>query len=254
MILDCRASTFLDATRRDEWPRNVHTHAPRMRNVVVVLCLAAVGCAPSLEPVVVMDGGRVSDASGPTKPTPAEQAIADGFVALGKKDGVTLYKREAERGLEFAVEGDLPASPERVRRVLIDYPAHKKWQERVAECKVLASGDDWADVYERLSLPMLDDRDYTLHVTWGNDADVLWSRFTVANDKGPPEVDGVVRVTLHDGSWTFAPIHEGKGTHAFYRFHLDIDSSFAQTLGSGSAQGEMIQLFALITAQLPSYP
>lgn len=222
--------------------------------VVAAVCLAVAGCAPSLDPVVVNDAGKVPTTPGePSTPTPAEQAIADGFVPLGVKDGVTLYKRDAERGLEFAVEGDLPASPDRVRRVLIDYPAHTKWQERLAECKVLAKGDDWADVYERLSLPMLDDRDYTLHVTWGSDGDVLWSRFTTANDKGPAPIDGVVRVTLHDGSWTFTPAGEGK-THAFYRFHLDIDSSFAQTLGSGSAQGEMIDLFAQITAQLPSYP
>ncbi|MFO0616399.1 MAG: hypothetical protein U0414_27655 [Polyangiaceae bacterium] len=225
-----------------------------MRSLVVAfLGLTTVACAPSLEAVVVTDGGKVPDGATST-PTPAQRAVAEGFVALGKKDGVTLYKREAERGLEFAVEGDLPASPERVRRVMLDYPAHTKWQERLAECKVLARGDDWADVYERLSLPMLDDRDYTLHVTWGADGDVLWSRFTTANDKGPPEVDGVVRVTLHEGSWTFAPIQEGKATHAFYRFHLDIDSSFAQSLGSGSAQGEMIDLFAQITAELPSYP
>lgn len=225
--------------------------------LAVALCLAVVGCAPSLEPVVIVDAGKVSSSSSgdaPAKPTPAEQAVADGFVPLGKKDGVTLFKRDAERGLEFAVEGELPASPERVRRVLIDYPAHTKWQERLAECKVLAKGDDWADVYERLSLPMLDDRDYTLHVTWGSDGDVLWSRFSAANDKGPPPIDGVVRVTLHDGSWTFTPEDDGKKTRAFYRFHLDIDSSFAQTLGSGSAQGEMIELFALIAAQLPSYP
>ena len=108
--------------------------------IVAVVCLAVAGCAPSLEPVVIQDAGKVvpSSSGEPAKPTPAEQAVADGFVPLGKKDGVTLFKRDAERGLEFAVEGELPASPERVRRVLIDYPAHTKWQERLAEDGVVS--------------------------------------------------------------------------------------------------------------------
>lgn len=228
-----------------------------MRHSLLALaCIVAAGCAPSLDAVVV-DSGKaapVGSSADKPKPTPAEAAVAEGFVALGQKDGVTLYKREAERGLEFAVEGDLPASPDRVRRVLLDYPAHKKWQERVIEIKVVAKGDDWADVYERLTLPMLDDRDYTLHVTWGSDGDTLWSRFALANERGPAPVDGVVRVPLHDGAWTFIPRDGGEKTHAFYRFHLDIDSSFADALGNGPAQSEMIELFALITKQLPNYP
>lgn len=212
------------------------------------------GCGPSLEPVVVTPVAVASAGEAPVKPTPAQLAVAEGFVPLGKSKGITIYERDADRGIELAVEGDLPGSPERVRRILLDYPAHKQWQERLAMCEVLEAGDDSLVVYERLALPMIDDRDYTLRVTWGSDGDALWSRFTIAPpDKGPPPVDGVVRVTLHDGSWTFTPRDGGVATHAFYRFHLDIDSSL-QSLGGGAAQEDLIDLFADIAAQLPNYP
>lgn len=218
-----------------------------------VLLALLVGCGPSLEPVVVTPVAVASAGEAPVKPTPAQAAVAEGFVPLGKSKGITIYERDAERGIELAVEGELPGSPDRIRRILLDYPAHKKWQERLAECEVLETSDDSKLVYERLSLPMIDDRDYTLRVTWGSDGDALWSRFTIAPDKGPPPIDGVVRVTLHDGAWTFTPREGGTATHAFYRFHLDIDSSL-QSLGGGAAQEDLIDLFADIAAQLPNYP
>jgi hypothetical protein len=206
-------------------------------------CLFVTGCGPSLVPVAA-----------PAASTPAEALIADGFVALGRHDAIVLYKRERPSGFELAGEGDIPAPPERVRRVLLDYPGYKKWQDHLAECNVVGKGDDWLDVYQRLGLAVIDDRDYTLHVTWGDDAGTLWTKFETTTKSGPPPVDGVVRMHAYTGGWRLAPIQSGAATHAVYRFYIDLETDLTKVMGTGQAESGVVQLFADVTAQLPNYP
>jgi hypothetical protein len=187
-------------------------------------------------------------------PKPASALADEGFVLLGDEKGVKIYRREKRPGIEFAIEGSFAASPERVRRVLVDYPNHRKWQKHLKENRVLTRGDHALDVYQRLDLPVLDDRDFTLHVTWGDEGDVLWTRFVAANDRGPAPVKGVTRVTDHDGAWRLEPTEGGKTTHAVYRFHLDLAGSFPAWMGKGQAASDLREFFAAITKQLPDYP
>lgn len=217
-----------------------------MTRMLTLLLVGIAACGPALDPAA------------PSAHAPAGSAmdklLAEGFSLLGTKDGVTLLHRQRTAGLELAAEGELPASPERVERVLLDYPAHKSWQGHLAECKVLAQGPDWLDVYERLSLPMLDDRDYTLHVTWGLDGGARWMRFKATLDDGPPPVEDVVRLGIHEGEWRLEPMEGETRTRALYRFRLDIQSDLADAMGGGQAQSDLVDLFAQIAAQLPRYP
>jgi hypothetical protein len=186
-------------------------------------------------------------------PAPASALASEGFVFIGEDKGVKVYRREKRHGIELAAEGNLAASPERVRRVLTDYPSHQKWQKHLKENRILGKGDNFLDVYQRLDLPVLDDRDFTLHVTWGNESDVHWMRFATANEKGPAPVKGVVRVTDHEGGWRLEPTEGGKGTHAVYRFYLDLAGSFPAWMGKGQATSDIPELFVNITKQLPNY-
>ena len=186
-------------------------------------------------------------------PPAASALVGEGFVLVGEEKGVKIYRREKRPGIELAAEGTLGAAPERVRRVLIDYPSHQRWQKHLKENRVLARGDGFLDVYQRLDLPVLDDRDFTLHVTWGNDAEVFWMRFAVANERGPAPVRGVVRVTEQEGGWRLEPADGGMATHAVYRFHLDLAGSFPSWMGKGQATSDLAELFGNITRQLPSY-
>jgi len=178
----------------------------------------------------------------------------DGFALIAEKNGVKVYRREKRPGIELAAEGNIAASPERIRRVLIDYPHHPAWQKHLKENRVLAHGDGFLDVYQRLDLPVLDDRDFTLHVTWGDEGPLAWMRFVAANDRGPAPVRGVVRVTQHEGGWRLEPIEGGRSTHAVYRFYLDLAGSFPAWMGKGQAANDLPELFANITKQLPGYP
>ena len=187
-------------------------------------------------------------------PAAASALASEGFEPLGERRGVKVHRRQPKAGIELAVEGVLAGSPERVLRVLTDYAAHARWQKRLEEQRILASGDSFVDVYERLDLPVLSDRDFVVHVTWGAEGELRWMRFVAATSGGPPPVDGVVRVTTHSGSWRLEPTSGGTKTYAVYRFHLDLAGSFPSWLGSGRATDELPDLFDNIDAELPRYP
>ncbi|MEO7329951.1 MAG: START domain-containing protein [Minicystis sp.] len=210
--------------------------------------------SPSVADALSPSAAVTAAAPGPTTaPSPESTLLAEGFVLLSDEHGVKVYRREKRPGLELAGVGDLAAPPAQVRRVLIDYPNHKRWQKYLAENKILAQSPNDLFVYQRLSLPVIDDRDFTLHVTWGSEGDVLWMRFASAPDRGPPPVPGVVRVTEHDGGWRLEAREGGKVTHGVYRFHLDLAGSVPTWLGKGGAAEDVARLFQNIDKQLPLY-
>lgn len=221
--------------------------------------LFALLASASLVGIVSLAGAAPPDSPAPASPErlgappPASGLAGEGFALVGEAKGVKVYRREKRPGIELAAEGKIAASPERVRRVLIDYPSHTRWQKHLKENRVLAFGEGSLDVYQRLSLPVLDDRDFTLHVTWGKDADVLWTHFAIANDRGPAPVSGVVRVTQQEGGWRLEPADGGSATHAVYRCYIDLAGSFPAWMGKGQATDDLPELFASITGQLPSY-
>lgn len=185
-------------------------------------------------------------------PAPASALAAEGFTLVGEEKGVRVYSREKRAGVEFAAEASLPAPPDQVGRALVDYSNHSKWQKHLKENKVLARGADSVVVYQRLDLPVIDDRDFTLQVTWGAEGPIRWIRFVTANERGPKPVSGVVRVNAHEGGWRLEP--EGaSGTHAVYRFHLDIAGSVPSWLGKGQAKDDIVDFFERLKQQLPSY-
>lgn len=187
-------------------------------------------------------------------PPPASALANEGFVLIHEDGGVKVYQRDKRAGLEFAAEGSFAASPERVRKVLLDYPSYGKWQKHFKEVRVLGRGADFVDVYQRMSVPVIDDRDYTLHVTWGDDAGVLWTRFATANDRGPAPVPGVVRVTDHSGAFRLEPADGGKSTRAVYRFHIDMAGSVPAWMAKSQASKDIAGFFVAVAKQLPNYP
>src|SRR4051812_9387354 len=66
------------------------------------------------------------------------------------------------------------------------------------------------DVYQRLHLPMLDDRDFAMHVTWNKSGDGREIHFSTMNDKCPAPPDkGVTRVPLHEAAGCSSPSRVG---------------------------------------------
>jgi hypothetical protein len=175
---------------------------------------------------------------------------AEGFYPIEERNGVQVFRKDTSHGIELGAEGDLPAPPDQVMRVLLDYDNHPKWVRGLKESRVLGRGDNWVDVYQKLNLPIISDRDFTLHVTHGEKGATRWLRFATANDKGPPPHKGVIRVDVHEGGWQLEPIDNGRSTHAVYQFHLDLAGSIPSWMGRGRAGRDMPTLFESIRKQL----
>ena len=183
----------------------------------------------------------------------AQNLASSGYVAIHDDKGVRVYKRAGTHSIDFAAEGDISAPPERVLKVLLDYGSHPKWVNHLAESRVLATSPFSELVYQRLSLPIIDDRDYTLLVTWGEDGPSRWMRFSTANDRGPAHRSGIVRVNLHEGGWRLEPIDGGRATHATYQFRLDLAGSLPGWMGRGRAGKDIPALFENIRNQIRYY-
>jgi len=175
------------------------------------------------------------------------------FHQMAQEHGVTVYKNDRMSGIALTAEGDLPESPDKVRRVLTDYASHPKWNKHLKESRVLSHGDDWLLVYQRLKLPMLDDRDFTLKVRWGRKDTAEWLEFRADNADGPRPRDGVVRINTHEGLWELTPIDGGRRTHARYFFHLDLAGSLPGWMARGKAGKDVPHLFDQIRDQLKYY-
>ncbi len=169
----------------------------------------------------------------------------EGYELLHRGSSVTVYRRRGARLIELGADGLLPAAPARVRAVLLDYGSHAGYVKGVAESRILARGLASLVVYQRLKVPLLSDRDYTLVVDWGQSRTSLWTRFGVDNRRGPPPRPGLVRIYVHEGGWVLAPSRTG-GTFARYLLRLDLSGSIPHWLARSGAGREIPGLFDAI--------
>jgi len=135
------------------------------------------------------------------KQTPfASSLSARGFKAIAHRGTVTVYKHGSSSIIHIAAEGRLNAPPAEVRRVLLAYERQTRRIGRLSEARVIWRGAHRLLVYQRLNLPIVSDRDFTLAVSWGEKGDSRWIRYRAVSG-GPAQRSGVVRVSTHEGSW-----------------------------------------------------
>jgi len=169
-----------------------------------------------------------------------------GFVLIGATNGVTVYRRPESSVIELAATGIIPASPDRVRAVLLDYPHHAGWLKNVAQSRVLSREGQTLVVYQRLNLPVVSDRDFAMRVRWGTEGETHWIRFGTDDVQAPAPRKGVVRVASHHGYWELKPVNGGKATRAFYRFRIDLAGSIPKSLVAPGAAKALPQLFIAV--------
>jgi hypothetical protein len=176
----------------------------------------------------------------------------EGYQPIREERGVKVFVRGHAHAIALGAEGVFDAPPEVVRRVLLDYANHPRWLHSLGESRVLRRDARSLDVYQRLNLPIIEDRDYTIHVSWGDDEDVKWLRFSTANELGPGPAPHVVRVRLNEGGWRLYS-REGNRTYAVYQFTLDLGGAVPGWLGRGRAAKDIVSLFDNIQNQTQYY-
>ncbi len=183
--------------------------------------------------------------AGPDAMTPMERELIDaGFERLGFKHGVTIYQHGQTSLVHLAGEGRFDVPPQRVARAVRDYAAQQRQMERIAVSRVLERGEDWLLVYQRIALPVVADRDYTMCVRWGRDGGVHWVRYAVVADAGPAPTDELVRVEQHRGSWQLEPLDGGRATRVRYEDVTDMAGWIPEWLAQSRADDEVPALFA----------
>lgn len=169
-----------------------------------------------------------------------------GYSAVARERGIAVFRNKRASAIELAAQGVLRVPTDQLQRALVDYGRHVSYLDRLAESRVLRRDKGELLVYQRLALPLLSDRDFTLDVRWGKDGEVRWVDFHAVTDKGPRPRKGVVRVTHHRGSWELLPIMSGKATLARYQVSLDLAGYLPRWMARSSAGKEVPDLFAAI--------
>jgi polyketide cyclase/dehydrase/lipid transport protein len=174
----------------------------------------------------------------------AALAVAPGgFKHVGGKHGVEVFRKSDSPVIDLLAEGEIDAPPAVVRDVVLDFPNAPRVTDNVAESRVLKKGDRDVFVYQRLKLPVVSDRDFTLHATWKTRGPVILTQFVVDNRDGPQAREGIVRVSTLQGGWELTPIRDGTATRARYRVQIDLAGEIPKWMVSGGAAKNLPKLF-----------
>jgi hypothetical protein len=201
---------------------------------LLVLVGAMLAPVPGLAPGLALAG----------KSPPMIKLPRAGFELIGHERGVNVYQNDGSDMIWVAAVGVIPAPIDKVEGALLDFERQVGKIGRLSEAKVLSTDKDGLYVYERLNLPVIDDRDFTARVTHGTEGARHWITYWLANDRGPAARDGIVRVTRQRGAWDLVAMPDGKGTLARYELRIDLGGSIPLWMVKPHSAEELPQLFA----------
>jgi hypothetical protein len=184
----------------------------------------------------------------------------DGWKFVKESGGVSLYSR-ARAGTalkEFKAMGEIEASTRAVHNVIDDLDNYPSFMPYTVECRLIKRDGDSIVTYQRLSPKIVADRDYTLRIrkkSWpGQDGLVYLDEWKPANEFGPSEKPGVLRVKLNEGSWLMEPAGATK-TRATYFIYTDSGGQLPAFLANVASEIGIRKVFAAVRKQVkePKY-
>jgi hypothetical protein len=183
-----------------------------------------------------------------------------GWTVAVRDSDVAIYSRPHPGSplKEFKAVGPVDAPTQAVSAVIDDFQNYPKFMPSVTECRLIRKEGDSIVGYQRLSPKVCADRDYTLRVwkeSWrAPDGLVFMSHWSPANELGPPETKGVVRVKLCQGKWLLEPEGITK-TRATYSVYTDTGGFIPSLIANHVSLTGIKRLFAAIRKQVkdPKY-
>jgi hypothetical protein len=184
----------------------------------------------------------------------------DGWKLAADAKEVMIYSRShADSNLkEFKAIGSIDAPTCAVHAVIDDFENYPKFMPYTLECRLLKREGDSVIGYQRLSPKICEDRDYTLRVSkksWpGPEGLTYLSQWQTANEMGPVEQKGVVRVKVCDGTWLLEPDGSTK-TRATYSIYSDTGGVIPAFIANHASLTAIRKLYAAIRKQVknPKY-
>lgn len=148
--------------------------------------------------------------------------LGEGWEVVGRRDGVVVYQRPhpGSEVPELLAVGTLDVPPWVAKNAVDDVESKDSVMPYLSEARVLKRDERGLLIYNRISPPVVSDRDYTIRFfdqSYTTNGVTIWiARWRAANDEGPAKRSGVVRVHETEGYWRFEPIDGGARTRASY--------------------------------------
>ncbi len=182
------------------------------------------------------------------------------WTAEGNANGIVIHSRirSGSSFKEFRGSGVIDAPPAAVFAVLDDSEAYPQFMPYTAQCRVLKREKDSVVAYQRLELPLVSDRDYTLRsesAKWlGPDGAIFRIRWEPANNLGPAPTAGVLRVNVCEGGWLLEPQGDS-ATRATYTIYTDSGGTIPAMLANNGSKVAIRKVFEAIRRQVkdPKY-
>jgi START domain-containing protein len=140
----------------------------------------------------------------------ADLDAPDGWTSYQTRDGVTLERRKVEgsRFYEHRAKLDVAIDPARA--------ADEIWaalrggdMDSLKHRDVLFASADELVIYDQIRTPVVSDRDYTIVVRRVRDGARTQFRCETANERGPAEARGFVRIPIIRAGWQVEPDGHG---------------------------------------------
>ncbi len=197
----------------------------------------------------------------PTPPGSAAAAVPMGvpfdrvgYEEIAWQNGIRVFKHRASRVIRLGADGSFPARPEQVLATLLAYDQQVEVIDRLSEARVLYRKKQSLQVYQRLNLPVIDDRDFVLQVNWGRSGDVSIVRYHALQGARPEPRRGVVRVLHHVGTWQLRWDPVEQRTQARFQVSIDMAGDLPWWLAKAGAGKELPALFGAIHWLIVSRP
>jgi Polyketide cyclase / dehydrase and lipid transport len=173
---------------------------------------------------------------------------------------VLIYSRpHAESNLkEFKAIGFIDAPSSTVHAVIDDFENYPKFMPYTVECRLIKHDGDAVIGYQRVSPKICEDRDYTLRVSkksWpGAKGLTYMSQWQTANELGPPERKGIVRLKVCNGTWLLEPDGPTR-TRATYSIYSETGGFIPPFIANHASVTGIKKLYAALRKQVkePKY-
>ena len=205
--------------------------------------------------ILLVSGSNTSAAEFTSSVSPQE-----GWKLAADAKDVMIYSRpHAESNLkEFKAIGFIDAPSSAVHAVIDDFENYPKFMPYTFECRLIKREGDSVIGYQRLSPKIVEDRDYTLRVSkksWPGPKGLTYlSQWQTANEMGPAERKGVVRLKVCNGNWLLEPDGPTK-TRATYSIYSETGGFVPAFIANHASLTAIKKLYAAIRNQVkePKY-
>lgn len=184
----------------------------------------------------------------------------EGWKLAAQTNEITIYwrPRPGSSLKEFKATGQIDAPTQAVHAVIDDFENYPNFMPYTKECRMIKRESNALVGYQRISPKICADRDYTLRVwnkSWPAAGGMVYlSRWEPANELGPAEKKGIVRVKICDGGWLLEPDGAIK-TRATYSVYTDTGGAIPAFLANHASQTGISRLFQAVRKQVknPKY-